>query len=241
MEAYHHSSLVFLCPHRLEQVIDIPNDAGCRTEGVKTIDGLVRVSYEDQNQCSIEVLDFDVTGDNFRCIEGGCGVPDVTNSEATLTWGWCWLVNQNHYGPKVALKDTDCIPMKGTIRFKRFHGNERGTVGLSSRMRLPCMNRLSASTRCLTGGTSSGAPYRRSVLFTHGVATPDPVEHRTLWTGGSFTVHMCHSTHYSGPLYKRRGFAYSYKLLVFLSLRNNKLLLWLLSSTIIVYYTYKIN
>ncbi|KAJ0116256.1 hypothetical protein J7T55_005202 [Diaporthe amygdali] len=104
----------------------MPDDAGGRLEGVKTIDGLVRVSYEDeQSQCSIEALTFDATEDNIRCIEGGCGVSDITDSEATVTWGGCWLVNQNYYDPNVALKDTDCIPMKGTIRFKRNHGDTR--------------------------------------------------------------------------------------------------------------------
>lgn len=86
----------------------------------------VRVNYDETaNTCSVETNNrIEAMGDNLYCIAGGCGMKEVTDTYAVVSWGACVMKDTVNFTPGQDMGPRECTDAQGEIRFSRFHDSE---------------------------------------------------------------------------------------------------------------------
>lgn len=86
----------------------------------------VRVNYdENDNTCSAETNNrVEAMGDNLYCIAGGCGIKELTDTYAVVSWGACVMKDTVNFEPGQTMGTRECTDAQGEIKFARFHGDE---------------------------------------------------------------------------------------------------------------------
>lgn len=63
-------------------------------------------------------------GDNLYCIAGGCGIKELTDTYAVVSWGACVIKDTVNFVPGQAFGTRECTDAQGEIKFSRFHDDE---------------------------------------------------------------------------------------------------------------------
>lgn len=63
-------------------------------------------------------------GSNLYCIAGGCGIKEVTDTYAVVSWGACVIKDTVTFTPDQAFGTRECTDAQGEIRFARKHNSD---------------------------------------------------------------------------------------------------------------------
>ncbi|KAF9870226.1 hypothetical protein CkaCkLH20_12312 [Colletotrichum karsti] len=109
---------------RWEATFGLPEDLGGPEK--PSYDHLIRVNYnEKDNTCSVETNNrVEAMGDNIYCIQGGCGIKEVTDTHAVVAWGACVIKDTVNFTPDQAMGTRECTDAQGEIKFARFHDSD---------------------------------------------------------------------------------------------------------------------